>query len=399
MAFTYPVKWITNTMRGAPQISGTAGTFIAALDAFLNTGWGSANAISVSISGGVGTALFAEGVFFEDHSVVLFANATTPAALNGEARVLSHTNNSITFETNAPDGVATTGTTITCRYAPVGNWSKPFAGVNKAAFRSTDVQASGHYLRVDDSGAATARMLGYEAMTDVDTGTGAFPTAVMASGGGYVHKSMVSSSAAVRYAMAADSRAVLWAIEPGSYNSTVNRVSNVRGFGDSIAMAPSGDVWSSFVSAAGLQASNGFDAGSLAGGAVSSGGTGSTCFPRAFSAMGSSLYATAVPFTGVSGATSGADSFAGSAPSTVDGQIKLSRVFLREQAAGSPPRCIVPGVLYVPQSGLTSLLVPTDTLSGAGEWAGRRLLAVGCGINASNVPGGIAFLDLTGPWR
>ena len=97
MAYTYPVKWITNTMRGAPPISGTPGTFIAALDAFLNTGWGSANAISVTISGGVGTAVFPEGVFFEDHAVVLFGGATTPAALNGEARVLSHTNNYITF--------------------------------------------------------------------------------------------------------------------------------------------------------------------------------------------------------------------------------------------------------------------------------------------------------------
>ena len=398
MAYTYPVKWITNTMRGAPPISGTAGTFVAALDAFLNTGWGSANAISVSVSGGVGTAEFPEGVFFEDHAVVLFGGATTPAALNGEARVLSHTNKTITFETDAPDGVATTGTTITCRYAPVGNWSKPFFGTNKAAFKTSDVQGSGHYLRIDDSGTMTARVVGYETMTDVDTGAGPFPTAAMLSGGGYVHKSTVASAAAVRYAMAADSRAVLWAVEAGSHNSTVNRVSNLRGFGDPIALAPAGDVWATFLSANGSANNSAFQVGALSGGSAS-GVSGATCSPRSVLAVGSAQYMNMVPFTGTASTTSGADNFAGAAPSAVDGQVKLSRCFLKEQAATSPPRSMVPGAIYVPQSGLTAFVVPGDTLVGSGDWLGRRLLAVGTGDSATNQINGMAFLDLTGPWR
>lgn len=398
MAYTYPVKWITSTMRGAPPISGTPGTFIAGLDAFLNTGWGSANAISVSISGGVGTAVFPEGVYFEDHAVVLFGGATTPAALNGEARVISHTNYSINFETDAPDGVATTGTAITCRYAPVGNWSKPFVGTNKAAFKSSDVQGSGHYLRIDDSGTMTARVVGYESMTDVDTGAGPFPTAAMLSGGGYVHKSTLASAAAVRYAMAADSRAVLWGVEAGSHNSTVNRISNVRGFGDPLPMAPSGDVWSTFLSANGSANNSALNTGALSGGVTSSTG-GLCCSPRAFAAVGAAQLMTVVPFTGGATAVSGADGFGGVAPSAVDGQIKLARVFLKEQSAGSPPRCTVPGVLYVPQSGVAAFFAPGDTLVGSGDWAGRRMLAVGTGDSAVVPVTGIAFVDLTGPWR
>lgn len=397
MAYSYPVKWITKTMRGAPPISGTPGTLVNAIDAFLNTGWGAANAISVSVSGGVGTAVFAEGVFFEDHAVVLFANVTTPAALNGEARVLSHNNNSITFETDAPDGVATTGGTITCRYAPVGNWTKAHTGTNKAVFRSTNVQASGHCLRVDDSGTTTARVVGYESMTDVDTGVGPFPTPAMFSGGGYVHKSMVANATAVQYAMAADSRTLLWAIAPASYDSSFNLVSNVRGFGDPIAMAPGGDVWATFLSA---NSSNGYAAadGSLSGGNTS-GGSGFTCSPRGVVAVGSAQYVNVLPFSGFQGYVSGADPFAGTAPSQIDGQVKLSRLFLKAQAAGSPPRCIPPGVLYVPQTGVSSFLTPGDILPGAGEWAGRKLLAIGTNTSFNSSVTGIAFLDLTGPWR
>lgn len=398
MAYTYPVKWITNTMRGAPQISGTAGTFIAALDAFLNTGWGAANAISVSVSGGVGTAQFAEGVYFEDRSVVAFANVTTPAALNGEARVISHTNNSITFETDAPDGVATTGSTITCRYAPVGNWSKPFTGVNKAVFRSTDVQSYGHYLRLDDSGTMTARVVGYESMTDVDTGTGPFPTAAMVAGGGYVHKSTSANANAVRYAMAADSRALNWAIEPGTQGSSTPRNSNVRGFGDPMALATSGDVWSTYLSCVTTSGPTFLESGSLHG-QVANTSYGVTVTPRAVSGLGGAVMHNAVPYTGVTTSFSGNDATLGAAPSNVDGKIYLSKLYLRPSTGTEGPRSIVPGVAFVPQTGLAALLSPHDQMMGAGDWAGRVLLAIGAGANSSTTPTGIAFMDITGPWR
>lgn len=396
MAYTYPVKWITNTMRGAPPISGTAGTFIAALDAFLNTGWGSANAISVSISGGVGTAEFPEGVYFEDHSVVLFANATTPAALNGEARVLSHTNRSITFETDAPDGVATTGSTITCRYAPVGSWVKAFFGTNLAAYKSTDAQASGHYLRVDDTGTMTARLVAYEAMTDINTGTGPFPTAVAIPGGGTFQKSTAANATAARYLFAADSRLMLWAMEPGTVSSAANRVSNVRGFGEGLALAPTGDPWATFLSCP--VSINSFNVGSLSGGGES-GTSGFTACARGFSGLGASIYLTAAPFTGAVTGTSGSDTTLGSSLSPVDGKVRLSRLYMRTTANQDSPRAIVPGVAYVPHGGMTSLCSPGDVLAGSGEWAGRRMMAVGTGSNGIATPQGIAFIDVTGPWR
>ncbi len=104
------VKWIRHDMRGAPEIKGNApGALIAALKALLVTGWGSTTALSVSVEAGIATATVTAGSSFTEHAVVLVAGAT-PAALNGEARVLTASNTQITFATTAPDGLAT-GTT------------------------------------------------------------------------------------------------------------------------------------------------------------------------------------------------------------------------------------------------------------------------------------------------
>ena len=58
---TFPVKYINNNMRGAPQLPGTAGTLIAVLDAFLITGFGQVTALSVTVAGGIATASLQSG--------------------------------------------------------------------------------------------------------------------------------------------------------------------------------------------------------------------------------------------------------------------------------------------------------------------------------------------------
>lgn len=83
-------------------------------------------------------------------------------------------------------------------------WTKAFAGVNKAAYYSGGATHP-VYLRIDDSGpgaggAKEARMTGYETMTDVDTGTGLFPTAALGLGG-------VTAAYAIRKSNTADATA------------------------------------------------------------------------------------------------------------------------------------------------------------------------------------------------
>lgn len=71
-------------------------------------------------------------------------------------------------------------------------WTAAYTGTNRAAYR----QGSGHqyYLRVDDTAAQMARVVGYKAMTDVDTGTEPFPTDTQVAGGLYLRKSTTANS-------------------------------------------------------------------------------------------------------------------------------------------------------------------------------------------------------------
>ena len=85
-----PVHYINNAMRGAPVLSGTRGSLIALLEAFLVTGFGQVTANSVTVAGGVATASLQPGEGFALHANVLVAGAT-PAALNGVARVIEAT--------------------------------------------------------------------------------------------------------------------------------------------------------------------------------------------------------------------------------------------------------------------------------------------------------------------
>lgn len=70
--------------------------------------------------------------------------------------------------------------------APAG-WTKEYSGTNKAAYKQ-GTGSNGFYLRVDDTITTQTRIVGYETMTDVDTGTNPFPTAAQISGGMYWFK-------------------------------------------------------------------------------------------------------------------------------------------------------------------------------------------------------------------
>lgn len=71
--------------------------------------------------------------------------------------------------------------------ATAAGWAREFVSGNIAVFRA----ATGNRLRLrlDDTSTNEARIVGYETMSDANTGTGAFPTNGQVSGGLYVRKS------------------------------------------------------------------------------------------------------------------------------------------------------------------------------------------------------------------
>src|SRR3990167_7265234 len=308
----------------------------AGLGGDLAAAGGVSTAIAVSVASGIAPATPTSGETFDRDAGVLIAGAT-PGDLNGEARVLTTSLTSITWATTAADGVATG--TITIKYAPQTDWVKVYAGTNKAAYRSNHVQSRGRYLRIDDTGTTTARVRGYESMTDVDTGTGPFPTDAQMSGGGHWHKSVFANATAVKYRIFCDERFVLIEIAAG-YSGGVNNIGAVaRGFGDPIELSPSGDAWATLLSFNGVNAT--FVGRASFADASDSSADGQTVFPRALVGLGGSVQGVTAPFTG-SGVSGGVATL-GVAPSAVDGQIKTSRVFVRETGANLPPRAAVPG--------------------------------------------------------
>lgn len=388
-------------MRGAPIISGTPGTQIAALDAFLLHGWGQVSASQIVVASGVATATVNAGDTFEVHAVIEVAGATQ-AAINGQARVTGGTVTTVTWASDAPDGTYTGA--ITIKYAPVGGWQKAFSKANVAVYRSIAPESPRMFFRVDDTGTLSARVRGYIDMTDVDTGIGPFPTEAQIAGGGYWVKSGVASAAAAQYVMAADSRAMLVCIASRSMQNASHTGSPARGFGDMLPLAPGGDPWAVALSCAGQENLVSIESGNGGFEGLNSGAAG-IYVARSASGGGAGVMVAAMSYSaaGRSGTIySGNDALCGVFPSTVDGVLRYCRKFIYQDNSTNdrPPRADVPGVLYIPQSGVVAAINRLDVVEGAGAFAGRALLALHCtAVSLNSNPGGVYLIDITGPWR
>ena len=409
MAYSYPVKFIHSGMRNAPALSGTTGTLVAVLDALLISGWGAATALSVTVTGGVGTATFNAGTTFDAHAVVAISGASE-AILNGEARVLTSASSGITFETDAPDG-AYSGV-IAFRYAPVGQWEIAHTATGKRVYRSTDALGNRFFYRVDDSstGAAarTARVRAYESMTDIDTGTNPAPNDSQMSGGGYWGKSSMANATASGYYIFADSRFILYCPQVGRSQSATFTGAFSWGMGDYTPLS-NVDVFSSGVSVgnSGAYGDGVFaNAGGVGVGPTSYDSGAGTYLMRAHSGLGGAvLVQSNRPEVGsAQGLTSehvlsGADGVFGAAPSSVTGDVLVTRRILTAHDSLSP-RCAVPGYLYIPQSNALSILPIGSTVPGTGPYAGRTLLSIPlASTHGAALADAVALVDITGPWR
>ncbi|WOP15763.1 hypothetical protein [Ottowia sp. SB7-C50] len=387
------VKRINDSMRGSPVFNGVAGSLITLLDTFLVDGWGLATANSLTVSGGVATITMPAGSDFEDHCVVVVSGAT-PASLNGEQRITTTNGTTLTFPTSTPDGPATGA--ITVKYAPCG-WIKVFSGTNVAVYRSQDIRTSRRYLRVDDSSATDARVVGYNTMTDANTGANPFPTAAQINGGGYWSKVVAAGTTAQRYDLIGDG-GIFYVALAHFYksNGSTDAVSGsyAKPFGAPVPLAAS-DPWCTVLGTGNASAGFNNPAGTFIGGPY-----GGLYVERSFD--GATMSSTAA--AGGEGQDinniSGADNNAmGVFPNAIDGRLRLSRSLLRVNTTDRTPRAVMPGVYTVPHTNSVlsySTFQSRCTVPGTGPLAGRRLMLLWFGSSSRS---GAAFYDITGPWR
>lgn len=176
---TLPIKYFSNTMQGAPQLSNDWGCMTALLDACLVTGFNLKTISSLTSADAVATAMVSSGHLYEVNQVLLIAGADQ-AQYNGEVRVLSTTSNAFTYAITGTPVSPATGASISAKAAPLG-WEIAFTGTNKRAYRSLNILSNKPCLRVDDgldpayttSYAKKAKVTLAQGMSGIDTFAGA----------------------------------------------------------------------------------------------------------------------------------------------------------------------------------------------------------------------------------
>lgn len=90
--------------------------------------------------------------------------------------------------------------------SPAG-WTKPYSGTNVASYRMTTTSpATGRYLRVNDTGDKTARIVGYSEMVNVNDGAFPFPNNTQVTDGLHVIKSSTNNTTSRPWAVVATNR-------------------------------------------------------------------------------------------------------------------------------------------------------------------------------------------------
>ena len=358
----------------------------------METGFGQVTAISVTVASGIATAALQAGETF-DVGCVVWVEGATPAGLNGEARVLTASNTSITFATSAPDGAATG--VIKIKVAPAG-WVQAFSATNVSVIKSASVEATGLFLRVDDTGTTTCRVVGYESMSGASTGAAPFPLASQMAGGLWWPKSQAANATSRPWRIFARDRSFLLWVSP-STSATDQGTGMLFSFGDYLP-ARSGDAFSCLLTG-GISAGDVGSSTTTCTGCLGYGNgnalPGNTFIARAPLAVGSALNVRKISAHNSAGSYSGGAGYSNNTfpyPNSANNALRLSPLELHHSTYGYLGD--VAGVHHTAQT-LGESFATDAPVQGEGAYAGRTLIALRVGPLA----GGTVFVDSTGPWE
>lgn len=182
------IQFLHSGLQGAPTNINAAGAMCAIADACLVDGFNALSPVTVTVSAGVATLVYAapHGYTADQYLRVLGASASK---VNGDKRPTILDAQSLTVPAaGASDGPV--GGSISTRFAPLG-WERVFTDVNVRVYRSPNLTGSRLFYRLQDTAATSlsANLRGYESMTDANNGTNPFPTTAQQSAGQTFYKS------------------------------------------------------------------------------------------------------------------------------------------------------------------------------------------------------------------
>jgi hypothetical protein len=394
---TPPIRLFRSTDTGAPTLSGTAGALIDLLDACLKDGYNSKSVQSITRSGSTATVTFAtaHGFAADGLTIVRIAGAGQ-SEYNGDFQISNVTSTAFDITVAGTPATPATGT-ITAKVAPA-DWTKPFSGTNKAVYRAP----SGNrlFLRIDDANPnadsnKSASTRGYETMTDVDTGSGPFPTVAQLSTGILINKSSSADSTARNWLLFGDGYEFYFFYAPHSGASNVYRQFH---FGDPAPEMDSDPYGTLIYGDYALNStSNQVPTGqatyqiSNLSSALSNNNLSGHYFARAYTQTGASVAAGRYGNWNLGGQYIGGDGAQITYPAPHNTGLYIAPLFISD---GSVPRAQAKATwqpLHVRPLGHSSV-VPADKSP-----IGRRLYAVATAGTLATP--GETHIDIDGPWR
>jgi hypothetical protein len=383
-----------STDAGAPTVTGQSGGILAMLRAVLVNGYNT-HSTGVSITRSGSTATVTRNSHGYRSGQIIQVSGAGEADYNGFFRITVTGADTFTYTVpNAPASPATG--TITIKVAPAvvnGNaWTEDFTSGSISVFRGP-VGTKRRYFRFDDNSTGTSNVRAFEAMTDINTGTGPFPTVAQLASGMFVGKSSTTDGTARPWIAVSNGSIIYIRVSLDSANQMF-----WMWFGDFVSER-SGDEFNTILVAgrgSGLDQNNLFS-GMQANATV---GTQQAYIPRPVNQIGSSLQV--VRYVDAAFTNAGVGSFEGSTmgsvgnipfPAPANGGLYLVPVFIIESSSTylSPPRGIAPG-LWCPAH--AKPLNDLDEYDGTGAFAGRRFKA----FNANQNSSGQVFLEISDTW-
>ncbi len=218
-------------------------------------------------------------------------------------------------------------------------WTETFTGTNKAVFRNNPVTGTGGSLRVDDSSTVSgsnaryALLRAYEAMTDVDTGTGPAPTAAQVTNGILTPKSTTADATSRAWVAIANERWCYLFVDLGNTSSGWVGVASLPLFFGDIDTRRAVDHYQFMLLGTDLTSYSG--GGNLSGGMFTSTPAATTPSGKLY-LLRNYLQASGAKSAGIcalsDGSASGAIGNGGTYPDPVSGGLAIQRIMVAESA-------------------------------------------------------------------
>lgn len=177
------IQFLHSGLQGAPTNTIAAGSMCGILDACLVDGFNAMAPVSVTVSAGVATLVYASQHGYTADQYLRVAGASV-AQVNGDKRPTILDAQTLTVPAaGAPDGAV--GGSISTRFAPLG-WQTAFSDTNVRVYRSPNVESARMFFRLSDTDSLSygPAMRGYESMSDANTGFDPFPSISQMGGQG-----------------------------------------------------------------------------------------------------------------------------------------------------------------------------------------------------------------------